>query len=751
MAAPPSDAACVASKEALRGGQAAAVSEESLAENANWAHGPAAEVTAHATEEDLVANGMAKSGIDSDDPSQFRVGDLVYRHGELASVAYVDPSLDPVAYVVRMVQTDQEISCEAEHLQLAACPDQAAPDELQNSTTAPNQATFADAVQMQNLQQNLMNQVPHSEQQQQLLQMQQLQYMHMQQVQQMQEQMQQQAYNLSMEQMQQMYQPTAVAGPPYEIMQPRSMSNVGGEPSLTDALQMQEHDYLQSQLEFGSYGESYAMPFGIPSGAGHVENHALKAVAEALDKAEVDMLIGRRKCRSPQDVDLENEDWMKHISGDAFAVGGSSNFALKAAADALGAVDRGSSLAGRLGAGSAPVGPLSSPQDDILSSELASQFAEQLALRPTLAEAGQPRSRVSVFDNPTLANDADAEQAAVHAAERCAEAAAMHAAEVQLEEELAAAAVARSISPQVPSHCDDHFPRCGEVSTTAPALADDDDDDLLELMAQREMEEDDVIDFHHTWPPKPPRAEASTLPQEAPTRPPSLPPSLGLAARLSLQAELPTAITRQMELGRPATTPAMPRTAAPRCPIPAARRSSIKAKSKYQDRDAIVNCVLNDDPPSRSSTPRGSRVQEGRSTARGSSLHRVSLKAPVTAGSRRSQSHDIHYHAGGRRTPPNAMMIMTPRQLASLDVLAGGKPAAHMLDILNLPGDSAGTKVANIEPGSPRRSEASSTSSLPHLNEKRSHARKPFPAVANHGAKPTRSWKDSAASLYASR
>jgi hypothetical protein len=179
----------------------------------------------------------------------------------------------------------------------------------------------------------------------------------------------------------------------------------------------------------------------------------------------------------------------------------------------------------------------------------------------------------------------------------------------------------------------------------------------------------------------------------------------------------------------------------------------LKEKSKFQERDAIVSLILND-PPSRATTPRGSV-----STPRGQTAlqNRSSLKTPVTAGGRRSQSHDVNFHSGGRRTPPNNMKAMTPRQLTSLDTAFGsGKPPPHMLDILNLPCEFSSvqksSKLVNIEPGSPGRSEPSSESSLPQLSDKRSQVRRVVKAAPSQvmGVKSARSWRDSATLLYTS-
>lgn len=284
------------------------------------------------------------------------------------------------------------------------------------------------------------------------------------------------------------------------------------------------------------------------------------------------------------------------------------------------------------------------------------------------------------------------------------------------------------------------------------AMGDEDDDDELERMAKKEMEEDDLLDFRSALLPKVPCSQA-------PIRPTTQPTSIGST---TWRPPPPQAFPRHTVPQEPPPLAALSGAPppVPRGPAPPGRRSSAKSKNRYQDRDALLNCILNDETPRsrattprgstpRGSTPRGSR-QDGRSTPRSSSIHRSSLKTPVTSGGRRSQSHEVHFYDGGRRAPPTALK---PRHLGSLDAFPGGKVAPHMLGIL-LPADgSSGTprasKLASLEqPSSPRRSEASSTSSLPHLNEKRPQARKTVPVVAHHMPKSARNWRDTAVSLY---
>lgn len=269
-------------------------------------------------------------------------------------------------------------------------------------------------------------------------------------------------------------------------------------------------------------------------------------------------------------------------------------------------------------------------------------------------------------------------------------------------------------------------------------------------MAQMEMDEDsEPIGLHYTLPPKPPA-------QETRQRPPLQPASHGFA---SCQSSLPSAPPSMPRYASQLDRPVPP--LAPRAPthpgqIPRPRSNSKSRanppKSKYQDRDALVSCILNDEPPtvpSRSSTPRGSRNQEGRSTPRGSSVQRGSRKMPVTAGARRSQSSDVEFQVAARQTTPR----LSQQQFSGLDSLLkgnSGKAAPHMLDSLLLSG-SGGTprvsKLVPIQPDSP--SDASSASSLPRLNEKPAH-RTSSASAAQRGSKSARSWRGSAASLYAS-
>merc|ERR1719272_640889 len=105
----------------------AAAVEEAPVENASWGCEPAFDTNHCASAEELAPNVIGEGEIKSDALCHFCVGDLVYRQGELASVVHVDTTLDPASYVVRNVQTNQEVSCEAENLESAIYSDEPAP------------------------------------------------------------------------------------------------------------------------------------------------------------------------------------------------------------------------------------------------------------------------------------------------------------------------------------------------------------------------------------------------------------------------------------------------------------------------------------------------------------------------------------------------------------------------------------------------------------------------------------------------
>jgi len=75
---------------------------------------PPAEETA--VEEEPMPETIQSTAGAQEGPQEFRVGDMVYRNGELASIAHVDHAVHPPCYVVRMAETGQDVGCEGQNL-----------------------------------------------------------------------------------------------------------------------------------------------------------------------------------------------------------------------------------------------------------------------------------------------------------------------------------------------------------------------------------------------------------------------------------------------------------------------------------------------------------------------------------------------------------------------------------------------------------------------------------------------------------
>jgi len=279
---------------------------------------------------------------------ELRVGDIVYRHGELASIVLVDRELEPPSYVVRMARTGQEVSCEQEHLTRAfssPCQEQhclQVPQHVSQEVANCNQAppAFADLVQMQYMQNMGLYQAQFTQPAQQLHQMQQEQCVHNVhhgQVLPHQHPWAQQGHvhsglphdlsHLSGEQMQQFYQA--------QLAQELSHSVPPPVQRYADEAHMQS-----MMMATASYDQNpYAAPSCMAPSAGHVKNHALEALTEALDRAEVNMLVGGRN-HSRKNLALGDEDISFAMPFDGFAghapSSSSTNFALQAVSAALG-------------------------------------------------------------------------------------------------------------------------------------------------------------------------------------------------------------------------------------------------------------------------------------------------------------------------------------------------------------------------------------------------------------------------------
>lgn len=762
----------------------------------------------------------------------FVVGDVVYRNGELASVVHVDATLDPPSYVVRIAQSGHEVSCEGRHLSLAfsrssdTSPSTTVPDsdELNHASTEVAQTTFADIVQMQTANLSQAPLTEHLQQQQQLQmqllqmqQMQQLQHMNIQpeQLQQMQLQQMQQlwseqahlptgnAYEPTPEQLQQIYEAAAAAAQRGVYYDSQHMANIPGPSfdSYPRALQQPqecshpqfEHPPFTSQPVFGSGG------FG--SGGSSHENHALKAVAEALDRAEINMLSGgRQRCSSPPGLNLGGDmdssqfgrypaDSTRAGSSTNFALQaasdmltggrrncssplglnlagemdssnflarpidaprglGSTNFALQAAADALGKMDQGSSLVGRLGGG---------PNIDSRGAAQDFRFDTELSH----VEQSFPSHARAIDGNVSQPH-------AMHAGAR-----EDHRTQLEslLSSELIPTSVAqfqsdresqpdRSVLPQTEACTSFVEASSNHALITPGAFAGKmasyvyEDDDELELMARKEMEEDDPINFSARLPPKPPKLEDMHLPG------PPIPALPGCGAAQT-HPTLPTQPTPAMPPQPPPQPPrrqsgAFTPTSAPqpiRAPVVANARS--RSKDRFGERDALVDFILSDAPSKRSTTPfgskrsttpLGSRNSSGRNTPRlpdGRSTPRSDVRStsiPMAAHCRSSSRGPSM-----RSKSPHVFFPEEQHGKASPRKSWSGKAAPHMLDFVHFDGlFDAGSKpkgkAVNLDDSSPD----SSVSSLPRLSDKRSSQRQ-----KDQVPKSARSWRENAVSMYA--
>lgn len=620
--------------------------------------------------------------------------------------------------------------------------------------------TFADAVQMQQAQQaQFMSQVQYDEHQQfqlqQMYQMQQMQQMqemyHLQQMQQLQHLHQDDAQDqLRREQLQQAFQ-ASEAGNALNAMQLPGFPGMPRETTFADAMQMQRNDMMQADM--GSY--AYATSSSAPPPGSHAENHALKAVAEALDRAEVNMLLGgrgRRLTHSPvrddplSSLGLDMRRDERHPL-EAYDRGGSSqNFALQAAAEALG------------GLASTPPAQFNSLAAPAFDSQPApgEQLMPRRSSEHLLAGMMEPPGHIerhSTMASPTHDRIVQEAPNSDPCGPQLNEQPPAWESSWQLDE-------SQTATVRLP---DDIRADVGRLSPAQ--LFHDDDDDELELMAQKEMDEDDLPGFElsNCLPPRPPKVETA--------RPPSLPMSAARGYHVPQAHAQRDATAARTEFRAPPPAPVPVHAAPPSAPAPPSASAKVYApprqqvrsevqekmdsKLRLQKRDTLVDCILNGEKPprpSRSLTPRGSRAsvqKSGRTTPRSTSRSAAfpGLRA------RTPEREKPTTPRGGQAKP------VTPRGVHSNgDGPPSSSMPAHELDILNFSrenGDRRSARGARLSPnfsdGSPQtaRSESSSNSSLPQLPGKAAGQRPSQTVIMMPGPPSARSWRDKAAGLYA--
>eukprot|EP00928_Gymnodinium_smaydae_P020094 TRINITY_DN1775_c2_g1_i3.p1 TRINITY_DN1775_c2_g1~~TRINITY_DN1775_c2_g1_i3.p1 ORF type:complete len:951 (+),score=197.88 TRINITY_DN1775_c2_g1_i3:78-2930(+) len=633
-----------------------------------------------------------------------RVGDIVLRHGERASVVHVDQELWPPSYVVRMESTGQEVSCEGEHLAHVASASPAALLQSAFDTGGAQDATTHDAEAHMHEQQQQMQQ--HQQQQmhvQRLLEMQQLQQL--QQLHQMQqaqlEQLQQAGGSLEMQQQlqarhaaelqqtlqqqqvilqhaqAQLHLPVQQA----QLMEPLQQAHevdtgmptwdmYPSNPWLAAPAGLHCNEGHEHHVLPYGYGCSPDVPYahslgggasGLGEGSASLKNHALEALAEALDRAEVEMLTGGRRQLARVDSPgprIVSSGGLGNVcpplpGSPTGATSSSTNYALQAAAKALGAADAAAASSSRR-----PLVLTCDDEDDLAFGGLG--------LRAPAAR----RDRYSGCDgehhlggSPSLGTDGAFPGAVQDAALSPAPLAPLHPDLSQLQAPFVA------LPDQDTLGCPPAFANAGSAiaggvsasgvdadafsggqggsagsairgnfgaamssmsarsaSPLGPLLADDSEDE--ELMAQREMEEE-LLARQEIEEDSPAPAAPRPRPPPLAARPPVArrPPSGGTSAAPSLagsgSSRSIVGKPRPASSGR--STPPVPASctsaskdacrgapvrAVAQPPLPLRpkprqeKRHATPLASKLEKRDFLVNSVLNDDLPSRSATPR---------------------------------------------------------------------------------------------------------------------------------------------------
>jgi len=665
----------------------------------------------------------------------------------------------------------------------------------------PPPATFADAIQMQQLQQvQLMQQAYQSQQMQLMQQAQEFQYMY-------QTAQGQNMCHFAHEQevcaqkgLVHNVEPQGLPQTPYELdqgmypmqdlqecaptvsMQMHAYQAANGQSSVAETVQMQQYGLLQSELEHYSHASSCS----APAGGGHVKNHALEAVAEALDRAEIGMLMGAQtRSQRGQDSELSrgalgDPGLAMHGGGGTFAEGGSTNFALQAAVEALGAAtgDDHRRPAGYKSYISSDahfsIDQSSHTRDDpahsnvdgmsVLGDRRQGAGSPDAAVidRPIFNDVGTTAATVDIKQNkrqndlsaPAVPQQPRANEPTLWQHQQDGPPPSMAAAPPSLgAPPMLATASSGRISPTPPTDAGLTAPpgRSEPRCTPCPLTDNDEEDDELELLAQREMQNDAVVDFCSHRPPRPPSltpaaaaAAAALVAPSAPTPP------------LSGGLHLPPAAIPP----RPAPTPTL------KAPTSARGRSEVKRKQMYHNRDVLVDSILNDHPTSRSGTPRNQRSRDGTHSssvrrhpsssgggASGAGRSRSlphhgggdpPLSKPATPrasvdqclGHRRSKASECDYTPRGRSSPaPDAEGIVKGTHLVQLCSFlksdGGAKPCAALLV------DSGPITLA---------ARADKQESLPYLGGDKRSSNVLLPATS--GSESARGWRRKAASLY---
>lgn len=471
--------------------------------------------------------------------------------------------------------------------------------------------------------------------------------------------------------------------------------------AFPDSVQM--HHYMMQQSQPEQY--SYAPTGHEAHSNGDFKNHALEALSEALDRAEVDMLLGgrRRHQASPPAVDFSLRAAHMPRGGQAargvnssrqdFSSNSPTNYALQAAREALGKFDQPKPTRNRVN--TLQLSP--DPSADAMPStrhagghhsEAPAELALNLGYDSAVnhrRDGGQNAGLHLV--RPTSAGD-QRQRRTFKSPESRQGSPNMGAEVLQTQAPESTVAFQQNFNDPlpIPEHIDfENF--------VSPSKLLEEYDEEMESIARREIDEDEVIDFSRRLPPKPPQIDIP--------RPPLLDGAI----------------------------PPLNMPAPPKRKVPKKSRAETKDRQRLEKRDFLVDSILNDEVPSRSTTPRNIRAR--------SQHHSTGPKLPEM----RSRSMP---HCEEGRSSQNSVSSkpVTPRHRQQVTMQfshVDGIPKADTLHPLK-------SGKAEEQPEKPERHHVSL---LPQLENLSKHERSQR-ALKASGSQSARTWRGKAAvNLYA--
>mmetsp|Transcript_12389 Transcript_12389/g.43672 ORF Transcript_12389/g.43672 Transcript_12389/m.43672 type:complete len:573 (+) Transcript_12389:1-1719(+) len=530
---------------------------------------------------------------------------------------------------------------------------------------------------------------------------------------------------------------------------------------------MQQYGVRQQQSD--SY---FADPQSSRAAEDSHRNHALQELSEALDRAEVDMLMGGKKKkthRSPND-DLAFSFGTNAGRGTSerdrcdFDSRGPTNFALQAASEALGgrAHTEQPPMSMQNRAAHVASSSYTLPSDDIFT---GSEAPRRRSLAPVFGSAADVPLRLpgqrgdANFSAEHFAPAAVTVPATMPYEEHSSasawtygqEAVVPHSGSAQLEEPAThQLPISRNVSsglpvpPVAPQEVGPANPLVQDLldmnnvrySPTGPQ--DDDDDDELELLARREMDDDEAIDFsaRPTRHPSEKSSRPPTFGRQCPADPvaPSAPSASARAPPVPNMPRMPS-VTSMSSMASGAM-PAQPSSwsAGSAQAVTKGRRTSsaskkrppeISQEQRLEKRNFIVGCILNDEVPSRSATPRGPARSASRGPSRGPPLNGARVR--------------------GASCNASIEMVQAPRHTAG-DMVFGGKASPPSVPS---PRHHKGVGRINLL-DTPARAEEKPVS-LPQLGAaKTERHQRPHHSLVASGSQSARNWRGKATlSVYA--